>query len=64
MTRGGPTLWVIVLAGGDGERLRPLTRLVHGDDRPKQFAVLDGRGSMLASTLERTSRLEPPVTHG
>lgn len=55
----GSRLWAIVLAGGDGERLRPLTRLVHNDDRPKQFADLDGRGTMLERTLERVSWLVP-----
>ncbi len=60
MSGTGPRLWAVVLAGGEGERLRPLTRLVHGDDRPKQFAVLDGRGSMLTRTLERVAWLVPP----
>ncbi|MGH7416546.1 MAG: sugar phosphate nucleotidyltransferase [Candidatus Rokuibacteriota bacterium] len=32
----------IILAGGDGIRLRPLTRRLAGDDRPKQFCVLLG----------------------
>ena len=59
MMSAGSRLWAIVLAGGDGERLRPLTRLVHNDDRPKQFADLDGRGTMLERTLERVAWLVP-----
>jgi len=27
----------MILAGGEGMRLRPLTRRITGDDRPKQF---------------------------
>src|SRR5262249_23042112 len=32
--------WAIVLAGGDGVRLRPLVSRIHGDGRPKQYATL------------------------
>jgi mannose-1-phosphate guanylyltransferase len=45
--------WAIVLAGGEGRRLRALTRYVCGDDRPKQFAALVGGRSMLRQTLDR-----------
>jgi hypothetical protein len=36
------SLWAIVLAGGEGMRLRPVIRHLYGDDRPKQFAALVG----------------------
>jgi mannose-1-phosphate guanylyltransferase len=50
-------IWNIVLAGGEGTRLRPLTRLLHADDRPKQFAVLTGERSLLQQTLDRMAGL-------
>lgn len=49
----------IILAGGDGTRLRSLTRRLHGDDRPKQFAVVKGERSMLQETLHRMSDVVP-----
>lgn len=53
--------WAIVLAAGEGSRLRPLTRLLHGDGRPKQFATIVGGRSLLQATLERTRAFAPPA---
>jgi mannose-1-phosphate guanylyltransferase len=52
-------VWAIVLAGGEGARLRPLTRLLYGQDRPKQYAALTDSRSLLRHTLDRVS-LEIP----
>lgn len=53
-------LWAIVLAGGEGVRLRPLTRHLYGEDRPKQYATLTGARSLLRQTLDRIALLIPP----
>lgn len=45
-----------MLAGGDGVRLRSLTRLICGDDRPKQFCPLLGESTLLANAWERAER--------
>jgi len=47
--------WAVILAGGQGLRLRPLTEYVCGDARPKQFARLLGPHSLLRQTMERTA---------
>lgn len=52
--------WAIVLAGGEGVRLRPLVRRLYGDDRPKQYAALVGPRSLLRRTLDRLALVVPP----
>ena len=52
--------WGVVLAGGDGTRLQPLTRLACGDDRPKQFCPLLAGQTLLAHTRQRISRTVAP----
>jgi mannose-1-phosphate guanylyltransferase len=48
--------WGVLLAGGDGARLRKLTRLICGDDRPKQFCPLFGDESLVEQTRLRAKR--------
>ena len=61
--RGGPACgrdrWGLILAGGDGLRLRPLTKLICGDNRPKQFCPLFGQQTLLGETLRRAERSIP-----
>jgi mannose-1-phosphate guanylyltransferase len=52
--------YVFVLAGGDGQRLAPLTRALYGTALPKQFAVLSGERSLMQSTIERAMTLTTP----
>lgn len=49
--------YVVVLAGGEGSRLAPLTRALYGSDMPKQFAVLSGDRSLMQTTIERATHL-------
>jgi len=51
--------WAVVLAGGDGIRLRSLTRLICGDNRPKQFCPLLDGGTLLGHTVRRAERSIP-----
>ena len=53
------SLWAVVLAGGEGTRLRPLIRRIYSDGRPKQYAVLSGSRSLLRRTLDRVSLAVP-----
>jgi mannose-1-phosphate guanylyltransferase len=47
--------WGVVLAGGEGTRLRELTRRIAGDERPKQFCALLGGATLLAETRRRVA---------
>jgi mannose-1-phosphate guanylyltransferase len=53
-------IWTVILAGGEGTRLRRLTHALHGEDRPKQFAFIHGGRSLLQSTLARSARWSAP----
>jgi mannose-1-phosphate guanylyltransferase len=55
-----PHLWTIVLAGGDGVRLRQLTRALHGEECPKQFALIHGGRSLMQATVTRAARWSAP----
>ena len=59
-SEGTGSLWAVVLAGGEGVRLRPLVRRAFGDERPKQFCPLLGPRTLLRQTLDRLGLLIPP----
>ncbi len=55
-----PHTWAVVLAGGDGTRLKSLTRLISGDSRPKQFCpIFDGK-TLLTQTRSRLAKAVAP----
>lgn len=60
-TVGMPQRWGLILAGGEGLRLRPLTRAVMGDARPKQFCPVLGVETMLERTRRRAALAIPPA---
>jgi mannose-1-phosphate guanylyltransferase len=47
--------WAVILAGGDGTRLRSLTRSITGDERPKQFVPVIGGKTLLDQTRRRVA---------
>ena len=47
--------WAVILAGGDGTRLKSLTRQIAGDERPKQFCSVLGRHTLLEETQSRAA---------
>jgi hypothetical protein len=48
--------WAVILAGGDGTRLKSLTRKIAGDERPKQFCSVLGQ-----KPFSKRHELVPPL---
>jgi mannose-1-phosphate guanylyltransferase len=51
--------WTIVLAAGEGRRLCSLTRALHGEDLPKQYARIRSGPSLLQETVSRSAQWSP-----
>lgn len=56
----GKHVWSIVLAGGDGERVKPFVRRWLGRHRPKQYCTFVGTRSMFDHTLDRATLIASP----
>ncbi|MCS6303085.1 MAG: NTP transferase domain-containing protein [Nitrospira sp.] len=52
---GGGDVWSIVLAGGEGERMKPLVQRWLGRHRPKQYCTFVGTRSMFQHTVDRAA---------
>ena len=52
-------LWSIILAGGEGTRVRSLIHRWLGRPKPKQYCAFVGTRSMFQHTLDRAARLTP-----
>ena len=59
MTNETQDLWGIVLAGGEGERLKKFVRECLGSEAPKQFCAFVGQRTMLEHAVHRAAMLIP-----
>jgi mannose-1-phosphate guanylyltransferase len=50
--------WAVILAGGEGERMRAAITSWLGTHRPKQYCSFVGSRSMLEHTVDRARRLD------
>jgi len=56
-----PDVWSIILAAGEGERLKPFVRKWLGYEKPKQYCAFVGTRSMLQHTLDRADQITAPA---
>jgi len=54
-------LWSVILAGGEGKRVRPFIRRWLGRPKPKQYCAFVGTRSMLQHTVDRADQLTSPA---
>ena len=54
------SVWSVILAGGEGERIQPFIQEWLGCSKPKQYCTFVGKRSMLRHTLDRADRLGMP----
>jgi len=59
MTSSTTSPWVLVLAAGEGHRVKAFTRDRQGQPAPKQFSSVDGKTTLLGETLRRAERITP-----
>lgn len=59
MTTNGDDRFAIIMAGGDGTRLRPFVRSLRQKSLPKQYVNFIGRRSMLEHTIDRARKIIP-----
>jgi len=60
MPRRNDHVWGIILAAGDGKRLKHYIRSRFNSDCPKQFCAFTGTRSMLSHTISRARLFIPP----
>jgi mannose-1-phosphate guanylyltransferase len=54
------SVWSVILAGGEGERIKPLVMRWLGRHQPKQYCTFIGTRSMFEHTLDRADRVTNP----
>lgn len=54
-----PHLWIVILAAGEGSRVSRFTHDRWGHSAPKQFSSIDGRKTLLESSIARARRIAP-----
>jgi len=55
-----PDVWSVILAAGEGKRLRPLVLRWLGQHKPKQYCTFIGTRSMFQHTLDRADQISHP----
>jgi mannose-1-phosphate guanylyltransferase len=60
---GAATRCGVILAAGEGSRLRPFVQKLRGDMLPKQYVNFIGRRSMLEHTFHRAQIARPATEH-